>query len=406
MTAGAPSPTTAWVHAFAGVAGDMFLGALLDAGADLGSVRTTISALGVPGWSLDVEPAERGGLAATRAVVTAPELPGQHRTWKEIDSRLDTADLPPRVRERARATFALLARVEGRLHGIAPDEVHFHEVGALDAIVDVVGVAAALESLAVERVVAGPVHVGTGTARAAHGVLPNPAPATIALLAERGLPLIGEAIDVELTTPTGAALLAALSDGTGPLPAMRPCAVGYGAGTRQLADRANVVQVVIGVEAVTVPGASTELVELAANVDDVTGEVLAHTIAALLTAGALDAWVTPIVMKKGRPAHTVHALCSPIATEAVTATLLSEAGSLGVRATTVRRHAVERSELIVDLRGHPIRVKRGGARLKVEHDDALAAALALGLPLREVLVRAEALASTVTLADSPPARPL
>jgi uncharacterized protein (TIGR00299 family) protein len=386
--------TTAWVHAFAGVAGDMLLGALLDAGADIGSVHAAIDTLAVPGWSLAAEPATRGGLAATRAVIAAPELPASRRTWREIDARLNDADLPPRVRERARATFNCLATVEGRLHGIAPEDVHFHEVGALDAIVDVVGVAAALESLAVERLVAGPIHVGTGTVRAAHGVLPNPAPATIGLLTAAGLPVVGEPIDAELTTPTGAALLSALADGAGPLPAMRPCAVGYGAGTRQLADRANVVQVVIGVEGPGASASTTELVELATNVDDVTGEVLAHTVAELLATGALDAWVTPIVMKKGRPAHTIHALCAPDTAGAIGATLLREAGSLGVRATTVRRHAVERSEFTVELGGHAIRIKRGGDRLKVEHDDAVAAASALGLPLREVLLRAEALATT------------
>jgi uncharacterized protein (TIGR00299 family) protein len=395
VTADPPEATTAWVHAFAGVAGDMLLGALLDAGADLGSVRAAIDALAMPGWSLTTEPATRGGLAATRAVVAAPELPAPRRTWREIDARLSDAELPARVRERAQATFSCLATVEGRLHGIAPEDVHFHEVGALDAIVDVVGVAAALESLAVERLVAGPIHLGTGTVRAAHGVLPNPAPATIGLLAAAGLQVVGEPIDAELTTPTGAALLATLADGAGPLPAMRPRAVGYGAGTRQLDDRANVVQVVIGVEGPGSRSASTtELIELATNVDDVTGEVLAHTVAELLATGALDAWVTPIVMKKGRPAHTIHALCAPNTAGAVSATLLREAGSLGVRATTVRRHAVERSEFTVELGGHAIRIKRGGDRLKVEHDDAVAAARALGLPLREVLLRAEALATS------------
>jgi uncharacterized protein (TIGR00299 family) protein len=297
------------------------------------------------------------------------------------------------VRDRARSTFAELAGVEGRLHGVPPEDVHFHEVGALDAIVDVIGVAAALDSLGVDRIVAGPVHVGTGTVHAAHGRLPNPAPATIALLAHRGLTVVGEDIDVELTTPTGAALLAALADSCGPLPAMRPTVVGYGAGTRELADRANVVQVVIGMEEQAAGGSEEELVELATNVDDATGEVLAHAITALLGAGALDAWVVPIVMKKGRPAHTVHALCAAPALARVRDTLLAETGSLGVRWTVVRRHAVDRAELVVDVDGHPVRVKQSGTRRKVEHDDAVAAATALGVPLREVLGRAESIAA-------------
>jgi hypothetical protein len=385
--------TTAWVHAFAGVAGDMLLGALLDAGADLDEVRAAISALDVPGWELDTEHTPRAGLVATRAIVVAEGDVGHHRTWSDIDHLLKRADLPPRVRDRARSTFAELAGVEGRLHGVPPEDVHFHEVGALDAIVDVIGVAAALDSLAVDRIVAGPVHVGTGTVYAAHGRLPNPAPATIALLAQRGLTVVGEDIDVELTTPTGAALLAALADSCGPLPAMRPTVVGYGAGTRELADRANVVQVVIGMEEQAAGGSEEELVELATNVDDATGEVLAHAITALLGAGALDAWVVPIVMKKGRPAHTVHALCAAPALARVRDTLLAETGSLGVRWTVVRRHAVDRAELVVDVDGHPVRVKQSGTRRKVEHDDAVAAATALGVPLREVLGRAESIAA-------------
>jgi uncharacterized protein (TIGR00299 family) protein len=385
--------TTAWVHAFAGVAGDMLLGALLDAGADLDEVRAAISALDVPGWELDTEHTPRAGLVATRAIVVAEGDVGHHRTWSDIDHLLKRADLPPRVRDRARSTFAELAGVEGRLHGVPPEDVHFHEVGALDAIVDVIGVAAALDSLGVDRIVAGPVHVGTGTVHAAHGRLPNPAPATIALLAHRGLTVVGEDIDVELTTPTGAALLAALADSCGPLPAMRPTVVGYGAGTRELADRANVVQVVIGMEEQVAGGSEEELVELATNVDDATGEVLAHAITALLGAGALDAWVVPIVMKKGRPAHTVHALCAAPALARVRDTLLAETGSLGVRWTVVRRHAVDRAELVVDVDGHPVRVKQSGTRRKVEHDDAVAAATALGVPLREVLGRAESIAA-------------
>jgi uncharacterized protein (TIGR00299 family) protein len=385
--------TTAWVHAFAGVAGDMLLGAFLDAGADLDDVRHTISALGVPGWSLADERVQRAEIVATRAVVVAPEDPGHHRTWRDIEQLLGAAALPARVRDRARRTFATLADAEGGLHGVAPADVHFHEVGALDAIVDVVGVAAAMESLDVTRLVAGPVHVGTGTVRAAHGRLPNPAPATLALLARAGLAVVGEDVDVELTTPTGAALLAALADASGPLPAMRPSTVGYGAGTRELEDRANTVQVVIGVaEAAASPGTDEELVELAANVDDTTGEVLAHAIGALLRAGAVDAWVVPIVMKKGRPAHTVHALTHLPSSSAVRDALLAETGSLGVRWFPVRRVALARSELVVDLDGQPVRVKLAGTRLKVEHDDAQAAAAALDLPLREVLVRAEAVA--------------
>ena len=200
--------------------------------------------------------------------------------------------------------FAALAAAEGRIHGVPAEDVTFHEVGALDAIVDVVGTCAALESLGVDEVRCAPVAVGTGTIRAAHGELPNPPPAVLELLANA--PVVGKDVDFELTTPTGAALVAALSTEWGPLPQMTIGAVGYGAGSRDLKDRPNATQVVIG-EIVDAPKSGGQpVIHLETNVDDVTGEVLAHTVQRLLDAGAHDAWITPIVMKKGRPAHTVN----------------------------------------------------------------------------------------------------
>ena len=399
--AGRPGLTgvrVAWFHCFSGVAGDMVLGALLDAGADLDAVRDTVGRLGVDGWALERETVQRAGLQATRAVVHAPEDHAHPRAFGEIHSLVGAADLPPRVRARALDVFERLAAVEGRLHGVPVDEVHFHEVGALDAIVDVVGSCAALELLEVDEVRTSPVTVGLGHVQTAHGVLPNPAPATLALLAEAGIAVSGLNSAVELATPTGAALLAALSSGCGPLPPLTPSTVGYGAGGADTSGRANVVQVVIGT-AVGPAGAGAgtavsgqPMVELAANVDDATGEVLAHTVAALLAAGANDAWVTPIVMKKGRPAHTVHALCDPAAAATVGAVLVAESGSLGLRATAVERWPQARDEITVDVGGHRVRVKRAEGRIKAEYDDAAAAAAALGRPLRAVLAEAEGLA--------------
>jgi uncharacterized protein (TIGR00299 family) protein len=390
----------AWFNPCSGASGDMALGALLDAGADLDGVRAMVASVGVTGWSLDAEPAVRGGITATRAVVQAPEDPHHHRTYATVRELLDAAALPERVRLRSGAVFAALAEAEGRLHGVAPDDVHFHEVGALDAIVDVVGTCAALEVLGVDEIRSGPVRLGHGTiGGTAHGTLPNPSPASVAVLASVGAPVVGEDVGVELTTPTGAALLAALAgpDGFGPVPALAAVrATGHGAGGREVAGRANVLQVVLG----ELAGASTgspewpdSLVELAANVDDVTGEVLAHAIAALLAAGALDAWVVPAVMKKGRPAHVVHALARPADASALTAVLARETGTLGVRASDVRRWPAARTESVVLVEGHPVRVKRTAHRIKVEHDDAAAAAESLGWPLRDVLARAEAQAT-------------
>jgi uncharacterized protein (TIGR00299 family) protein len=381
----------AYVNAAAGVAGDMLLGALVDAGADPAVVATTLGGLGVDGWALSFARVQRGGIAATWANVVTEEHGHEHRPAKAITALIDAADLPDPVRATAQCVFDTLAGAEGEVHGIDPGDVELHEVGALDAIVDVVGVAAALHDLGVERLVASPIATGYGTTRSAHGVLPNPPPAVARLLASRAVPIVGVDTPMELSTPTGVAVLVALAEGFGALPAMTVERVGYGAGTADPQGRPNVVQVVVGTAAAesATPEPGRAAVQLEANVDDVTGEVLAHTIAALLAAGAHDAWATPIVMKKGRPAHTVHALADPAAVEAIAAVLLAETGSLGVRATTVARWPQHRAEVVVDVDGQPVRVKVAAGRAKPEHDDAEAAARTLGRPLRDVLRDAE-----------------
>lgn len=395
----------AWIHAFNGVAGDMLLGALLDAGADVDEVRAIVDVLGVPGWSLTTESVLRGGLAATRAVVSADD-DATHRPASTILDLVADADLPARVAERATAVFRRLAEVEGRRHGVAPADVHFHEVGGLDAIVDVVGCAAALEVLGVDEVHAGPVATGVGTTASAHGVLPVPAPAVVDLLV--GAPVRHVDVPVELTTPTGAALVSTLAVRWGPLPAMTLTGAGYGAGTRDLDGRVNAVQVVLGTTAASgsVGGDQAEpLVELVANVDDATGETLGHTVEELLAAGALDAWVVPVVMKKGRPGHVVHALTrTPDAAE-VARTLTHETGSLGVRAQTVERWPARRRMASVEVDGHTVRVKVTDSRTKAEHDDAAAVARATGRPLREVVSLAEEAARRRPPRDDRPDEP-
>jgi pyridinium-3,5-bisthiocarboxylic acid mononucleotide nickel chelatase len=378
--------TTAWFHCFAGIAGDMALGALVDAGADLDEVYVLLRRIPVGGWKIDAQPVLRGGIAATRLVVQTAESPVV-RTYAHITGLIDEARLPDRVRDRAQATFLALAQTEGRLHRRPPEQVHFHEVGGLDAIVDIVGTCAALETLGVEQVFASPVATGTGMVRSAHGVLPNPAPAVVELL--RGAPTYGRDIAYELTTPTGAALLAANAVSYGPLPAMTIEATGFGAGARDLDDLPNLTQVVLGTSgADRAPGQPVALLEV--NVDDATGETLAHTVAALLEAGAHDAWVTPIVMKKGRPAHTVSALADVALADQVAKVLVAETGSLGVRGQTFERWPAARSAHEVEVAGLPVRVKVSAGRVKVEHDDAARAARRAGLPLREVVSRAEA----------------
>ena len=387
--------TVAWFHCFAGIAGDMALGGLLDAGADVDEVRAVLDRLPFTGWSLDVEPVLRAGVAATRVVVRSSDE-GVVRTYAHISGLVDEARLPDRVRDRAQAIFAALAEVEGRLHRRPTEQVHFHEVGGVDAIVDVVGACAALEVLGVEEVWSSPVATGTGMVRAAHGVLPNPAPAVLELL--RGAPTYGLDVSAELTTPTGAALLAATAVGWGPLPPMNVTATGYGAGSRDIDGLPNVTQVVLGDAGVRHERESAEpgrtpgqpVVLLETNVDDATGETLADAILTLLEAGAHDAWVTPVVMKKGRPGHTVSALVDPALATSVGRVLLSATGSLGIRGQTLERWPAARTETEVEIGGVPVRVKVSPGRAKIEHDDAVRAARRTGLPLREVVSRAEA----------------
>jgi uncharacterized protein (TIGR00299 family) protein len=382
----------AWLHPFAGIAGDMTLGALLDAGAELSFVISTLEGLNVDGWSLTTEQVDRNGIRATRAVVDAPEQ-HHHRRWSDIRSMLEQASLPERVRTRALAVFEALAIAEGKVHGLPPDEVHFHEVGALDAIVDIVGSCAALESLNIDQVASGPVAVGVGSISAAHGILPNPPPAVVNLL--EGIPTVSVNVDMELTTPTGAAIVKALADCVGPMPDMIISGSGYGAGARNLVDRANVTQVVVGTSAHVETGNEIRVetvTELSTNLDDVTGEVLGHAISQLVDAGALDAWATPIVMKKGRPAHTLSVLATPTDAPRLVDMMMSTTGTLGVRTRQIERTVAARRMVTVSVDGQHIDVKVSDFRVKAEFDHVLKAAEALGLPVAEVVTRAEALA--------------
>ena len=381
----------------------MALGALLDAGADLAEVRGLLERLPIAGWHLDAEPVLRGGIAATQAIVeVAPTT--VTRTYAHITALLAEAHLPHRVHQRASDAFAAVAEVEGSLHRRPVEQVHFHEVGSIDAIIDIVGVAAALEVLGVDHVTSSPIATGMGMVRSAHGMLPNPSPAVVELLARAGAPSHGVDTHIELTTPTGAGLITTLAESWGPLPALQVHATGFGAGSNDLERLPNLTQVVLGTPldqgASTSAGDGQPVTLLEVNVDDVTGETLAHCIGALLEAGAHDAWVTPIVMKKGRPAHTVSALADMAAARQVADVLTAETGSLGVRGTTLTRWPTARSLNEVTVSGMVIRVKVANGRLKVEHDDAARVAKSSNLPLREVVSQAEE-AWRRKLADNP-----
>ena len=385
----------AWFQCGAGVAGDMVLAALVDAGADQLAVMDAIGGLGVDGWALLFEPVQRCGVRSLWAnVVVHDHDHHPHRPAREVLDMIEQADLDPRIKARALAVYRTLADVEGAIHGVTPDDVELHEVGAIDSIVDVVGVCAAIESLGIDEIEFSPIAVGHGSVTTAHGEFPNPVPAVTALLARAGATTRGLDTTMELATPTGVALMTVLGSRCGPMPSMAVSSTGTGAGTRDTPSRPNVVQVVVGDREDAPSGGGRDAHEVSVNVDDVTGEVLAHTIARLIEVGAHDAWLTPIVMKKGRPAHTVHALCDDAHHDAVIATMLAETGSMGIRSHVVERWPQRREEITVDVHGHAIRVKVAEHRIKIEFDDAAAAARALGVPVRQVLAEAEARAAS------------
>jgi len=379
-------PLAVWFHCFSGIAGDMALGSLIDLGADIDEIRSLIDRLPVGGWRLTAEATKRCGIAGTKARVEADDS-GVVRTAVHIIGLLEEARLPDRLRNRALATFEALAIAEGKLHDQPPSKVHFHEVGGLDAIVDIVGTCAALEVLGVDQIYCSPIAQGRGTIRAAHGVLPNPAPAVVELL--RGAPSYGVDLPFEMTTPTGAALMAALASGWGPMPAMIIEASGFGAGDRDIDGQPNLTQAVMGRLDLRSEGGQP-VVLLETNVDDATGEVLSGAIIALLGAGAHDAWLTPIVMKKGRPAYTVSALADTALADQIADVMAIETGTLGVRGQTMQRWPASRTEDTVDVEGRTVRVKVSAGRIKVEHDDATIAAQHLNKPVREVISLAEA----------------
>jgi len=387
--------TVAWFHCFAGIAGDMALGACLDAGAELDEVITILERLPVTGWALETELVMRGGLAATKAHVKA-KPDGITRTYGHIAGIIEEARLPERVRQRTQRVFRLLAETEGKLHRRPTASVHFHEVGGIDAIVDIVGTCAALEVLGVDDVSASTVRVGTGVVRTSHGLLPNPSPAVVDLLREA--PVVGLDVNIELTTPTGAALLAGLCSGYGPMPPMRLRASGFGAGTKELGSLPNLVQIAVGQATSAVAGAGTHqesnagepLALLEANLDDISGEVVAHAVDALLAAGALDAWTAHVTMKKGRPGVVLSALGHLPDAPSLRDVIAHETGTLGVRISVVERWPFARQPDEVEVEGLPVRIKRTALRVKVEYEDAARVARRTGLPLREVVSRAEA----------------
>ncbi|WP_328475046.1 nickel pincer cofactor biosynthesis protein LarC [Actinoplanes sp. NBC_00393] len=382
-----------WIDASAGIAGDMLLGALHDAGVSLPRIQAAVDAV-LPG-AVRITAAEvnRAGLRACKVEVTPVAADQPRRTWRDIRGMLASA---PRAAE----VFARLAEAEAAVHGTTPEQVHFHEVGALDAIADVVGVCAALDDLGVTSVSAGEVAVGSGTVRAAHGVLPVPAPAVAEL--SRGWRIRSGGTG-ELATPTGMALLRTLAATCEDLPSITVSAVGVGAGTRDTPSRPNVVRVLLG----QVESPAQQAVVLEANVDDLDPRLWPGVLAGLLQAGADDAWLVPILMKKGRPAHTLTVLCSPAAADPVRAQIFRSTSTLGVRASSRRKTALDRTFVRVSVDGHACAVKlghSGGVIVQVmpEFEDVAALARALGIAERDALARAGQAAAAAGLVIGAP----
>ena len=375
-----------------GLAGDMFLAAALDLGVDRDELTAQLATLRLPGWRLEETRVLVSGIAAAHVLVRVEAAPATERRLDDLLALLAHSGLSERARAAAADLFTRLARAEAKVHGCAVEQVHFHEVGAVDSIVDLCGAVVALELLGWPRACAAPPELGTGFVMSAHGRLPVPPPAVLELLL--GLPVRPGGPPGEAVTPTGAALLAGLFE-VGPLPSHRPTRVGYGAGTARWPDRPNVLRLTLG-EAdppAAAPGEPLGVVEC--NLDDVSGQLAARAIEAALQAGALDAWVAPLTMKKGRPGLLLGALCEPARRDAVARVFLTETTTLGVRFTRVEREALERRLEPVETRYGTVLVKVAWLDGRVvnaqpEYDDALARAEERGVPVKEVLAEAAA----------------
>jgi pyridinium-3,5-bisthiocarboxylic acid mononucleotide nickel chelatase len=371
-----------------GIAGDMTIAALVDLGVPFSVVEDAVRALGLSGYALELAKASAGAIGATHFDVTV-QGDQPHRRYREIAAMIAAAPLDAASKALASKIFLRLAEAEAEVHRTSVDEVAFHEVGAVDAIVDVVGAAACLSFLEA-RVVASPAPLGRGHVHCAHGTLPLPAPA--ALLCLRGLPTVDSGLDVELVTPTGAAIIATVAESsTARWPGLVTERVGWGAGTRSLPDRPNALRVVLGEGPGQTQSAQYALLE--ANVDDMTGELAGHALAILLEAGAIDAWAAPVTMKKGRPGLVLSLLCRAEAAEHLAEVMLRETSSLGVRRSSVTRSERPRRMVEVQTAFGPIPLKVaegafGPAQIKPEFDACVRAARAAGVPVREVIAAA------------------
>ena len=405
---GAESTRHLWIDASAGVAGDMLLAALVDAGADLAAVQAAVD-LVIPGAvRLDATTVNRAGLRATKVDVTVLVDNPPHRTWRSIQTMLSESALPDRLQRDALAVFTRLAHAEGHVHGIEARDVHFHEVGALDSLADVIGVCAALAELGVTDISLSPVAVGSGRVTAAHGLIPVPVPAVTQLALGWQIHAGGHG---ELTTPTGMALVTTLASNSTELPPMVVQATGSGAGTKDTPGRPNITRVIIGQPTSHQHDPVSRAVVLEANIDDLDPRLWPGVLNHLLSEGAADAWLTPILMKKGRPAHILNVLCQPDLASKLQQTIYAETTTFGVRQHTVDKHAALRGFAEITVNGDTVAVKlahRNGriTQATPEFEDIARAAKLQGIPQRQVLAKANAAAAAAGLVEggSLPAR--
>lgn len=388
--------TLAYLDCFSGVSGDMFLGALVANGLDAAVLEAEVRKLGMD-VRLRRERVQRGMLLADQIVVEAPPQ-HHHRHYTDIVARIEAAPLSPRTRQRAQAVFERLGRAEAKIHGVPLERVHFHEVGALDSIADIVGVCAGIELLGIEDLRCSPLNVGGGTVRCDHGVLPVPAPATAELL--QGIPVYSSGIQAELVTPTGAALVSVLASGFGPLPPMTIATSGYGAGSNDLGEFPNVLRLFIG-ESIRAPGVSQQaaqetlepLLMVEANLDDMNPQLGAFFAERAFAAGALDVFFAPVQMKKNRPGVLLSVLCRPEQRDAVMDLFFAETTTLGVRCHEVLRRSLARELVAVQTPYGEVRIKvsRSNGRIvnfAPEYEDCRRLAAAAAVPLKTILQEA------------------
>jgi pyridinium-3,5-bisthiocarboxylic acid mononucleotide nickel chelatase len=378
----------AYFDCFSGISGDMTLGALLDAGCDLARLREELRGLKVPGWELSAEKVWKNGLAATCARVKTEDQQ-KHRSLSAILEILRDSKLASPVRDRASSIFQKLGEAEARVHDVPIEKIHFHEVGAVDAIVDIVGACIGFHAMGIEKFACSQLNVGGGTVKMAHGVLPVPAPATANLL--QGKPTYSNGVQRELVTPTGAAIVATLCDSFGPQPAMSVSAIGYGAGAADLEGQPNVLRIMIGATAEKMaPGYDQEIAVIEANLDDMNPQIYGYFQEKALAAGALDVFTTPVQMKKNRPGTLLTVLCQPVDAQTLMTLIFAETTTFGVRTHTAQRRVLPREFVKVTTSFGEVRVKLSRVNGRIlhvapEYDDCRKLAEEKNVPLQRVI---------------------